>query len=97
MTGSPLDLARAPVIAPAPELRHLPALIMVGTPTRADPWEAQPTAVRVADVQAGYRTVRLAVRHGERRATVDLVAEQLRELAEHLHDCADLIDPPKET
>lgn len=94
--ATPLDMARVHPVPPAPTApRHLPPLVVPGSPRGAtDAWEIQPTAIRVADVQASYGTAKLAVRQGDRRAAVYLTAAALRELAEHLHDCADLIDPP---
>lgn len=97
MIGSPRDLAHPPPAAPVVVVKHISPRVFVGVPRTADPWEVQPCAVRVGDVQIGFTTVPLAVRQGDRRSRIDLTADGLRELAEHLHDCADLIDPPKET
>lgn len=90
----------APAIPTAPpplRINALDELVLVLVAEHVDPYERRPpVALKVFPVRHTSTTCRIGVRQGDRRSEAVLDADQLRALAEHLHDCADLIDPPKE-
>lgn len=90
MTASPIPVALPPPIA----VTHYPARIFTIQAGAKDDYDRRPpVAVKVFDARPGSTAVRVGIRQGDRRSEAVLTAAQLRQIAEHLHDCADLIDP----
>lgn len=89
-------MTAAPVPAPPIRINSLDQLIIEVVPEYIDAYEKRPpVAIKIFAVRHTSTTCRVGIRQGERRAEAVLDPDQIRLLAEHLHDCADLIDPPK--
>lgn len=95
MTAGPAPVPSPPVLLPPPiAVREVPQRVFVLVAETSDPYERRPpVAIKVFGVRDTARTCRLGVRQGDKRAEAVLSAAQLREIAEHLLDCADMIDP----
>lgn len=75
-------------------VNELPNWLLEVVPEQVDLYEKRPpTVIKVFRARNTSTTCRIGIRQGAQRAEAVLSPTQLRDLAEQLHDRADLIDP----